>query len=77
MIIGKADCYIPVAIKPNSLATVDAVSYRLLAIGTGFDPRPIHVSLWWTKWFWNIFYSENFDLSLGIFSQIFFTHSWI
>jgi len=41
MITGQADCYIPAAIKPNSLATVDAVSYQLLAIGAGFDPRPI------------------------------------
>ena len=75
MIIGQADCYIPVAIKPNSLATVDAVSYQLLVIGAGFDPRPLHVGLWWTKWFWEIFCSENFDLSVRIISKIFFTLS--
>jgi len=75
MIIRQVDCYIHVAIKPNSLATVDAVSYQLLAIGAGFDPRPIYVCLWWTKWFWDIFCSENFDLSVRIISKIFFTHS--
>jgi len=75
MITGQADGYIPVTIKPNSLATVDAVSNQLLALGAGFDPRPIHVGLWWTKWFWDIFYSENFDLSVRIISHILFKNS--
>ena len=75
MIIGQADCYIPVAIKPNSLATVNVVIYQHLAIGTGFDPRPLHVCLWLTKWFWDIFCSENFDLSVRTISKIFLTHS--
>jgi hypothetical protein len=70
---GQADCFIPSDIKPTSLAPVDAVIYQLLAMGAGFDPRPLHVGVWWTKWFWGMFYSKNFDFSI----RIFFTYSLI
>jgi len=46
MIIRQADRYIPVAIKPDSLAIADAVMGQLLAMGAGFEPRPLHVFLW-------------------------------
>jgi len=63
MINGQADDYITVAIKPTSLGMVIGVNCQLLGMGVGLDPRPLHVGLWWTKWHWDIFCSENFDLS--------------
>jgi len=48
--------------KTNFFTYGRSVSYQLIAIGAGFDPSALHVCLWWTKWFWDIFYSKNFDL---------------
>jgi len=38
MITGQADYYVPVDIKPNSLAIVDAVNYQILTRGSGSIP---------------------------------------
>jgi len=73
MIVGQADRYIPVAREPNALAVVDAVNCQLLAMGAGFEPRTLYVGLCWAKLYWDIFYSENFDLPVRIISQNFFT----
>ena len=75
MMIGQADSYVPADIRRNSLAIVDAVNYQQLASGVRRDPRPIPVGLWWSKWYWDIFYSENFDRSIRIISHIFFSNS--
>ena len=70
MIIGQPDCYISVAIKPNFIATAHVVNCQILAMETGFEPSSVHLGLRWTKWYWGLFYSENFDLPLRIISQI-------
>ena len=49
---------------------VNADNCQLLAMWAGFEARPLHVGLWWTKWYWDIFYSENIALPLSIVSKI-------
>jgi hypothetical protein len=43
MIIGEADLYIPIAIRPNSHTIPHAVNFRSDNIMVGSELKPIHI----------------------------------